>query len=91
MIISFLVWASRYGIQSFITYLQFIPGSLISVAEKQAADGLFIRNQMPKMFEAKFCTAQVFETSITTWRDQAQGANRLCSYFLKFRKDKVYE
>lgn len=60
--------APRRGIQ-FITYLQFIPGCVISVAEKQAADSCFIRNKMKKMFEAKFCSAQIFHTSITTGRD----------------------
>jgi hypothetical protein len=57
------IWNSK-----FITYLQLIPCSVISVAEKQAADSRFIRIKMKKMFGAKFCKAQIFQVSITTRR-----------------------
>lgn len=42
---------------------------------------------MKKPFGAKFCSAQIFHTSITTRRDWVEGTNRLCSY----RKHKIYE
>lgn len=71
------MWKSK-----FITYLQLIPGGVISAAEKQAADSHVIRNKMKKMFEAKFFNAQIFHISIATRRDWAKGTNGLCSYFL---------
>ena len=61
-------WLCSY-IQKFITYLQLIPDSVISVAEKQAADSLFMRNKVKKPFEAKFCSAHISHTSVTTRRD----------------------
>jgi hypothetical protein len=48
------------------TYLQLLPGGVISAAEKQGADSGLIRKKMKKMFGAKSCRAHIFHTSISS-------------------------